>query len=127
MMSDKLAKPMRISFGFMVVALVGLIWLHLATPFLTVLFSYFALDRLNLGRQKWLSVAIFLLLVAAIFYGFVFFLNHAFTALPNIISAAIPSFTRFAAEQGIELPFSDVESLKALAMDSVGAHLRDFG
>ena len=49
-------------FIFLVVAFAAL--LHLATPLVTVLFSYFALQRLKFTRHKWLSLVLFVVLVS---------------------------------------------------------------
>lgn len=124
-------RPRRISYLFMLGTLAGLIWLHLDTPFLAVLFSYFALEKLTLNqyRHKWLALALFFVLVSGIFYGFVFFLNKAFTALPDIVGSSIPSVTKFARDElgiNMELPFTDWKTFQALAVDSVRTHLRYF-
>jgi predicted PurR-regulated permease PerM len=91
----------------------------LVTPFLTVLFSYLALSKLNFFHKKWLAVLLFAILVIGAFCGFIYFFNRAFVALPEIVSTSIPVVVKFAAKHGIELPFADIESLKALALDSV--------
>lgn len=92
---------------------------HLATPLLTVLFSYFALNLFSWSRNRWLAVFLFLILVAAIFYGFVFFLRRAFIVLPAIVSTAVPVIVQFADRQGIDLPFDDIAGLKDVALESV--------
>ena len=94
-------------------------WLHLTTPLIAVLFSYLALSRLNFWRSKWLATVLFLVLLAALFYGFAFFLKRAFVVLPEIVSTAIPKIVHFATEQGVELPFSDAESFRALTLEKV--------
>jgi predicted PurR-regulated permease PerM len=112
-------KSVMVSYGMFAVTLILVAGLHLATPFLTVLFSYLALSKLHFWRNKWIAVGVFLILVAAAFFGFVLFLKLAFVALPDIVSTSIPVVVRFATQHGIELPFTDIESLKALALDSV--------
>lgn len=112
-------KPVVISYLtiFLMLLLVG--WLHLATPFITVLFSYLVLSKLCFLKRKWIAVILFLLLVAVIFYGFVFFLKNARRALPDIVSTAMPVVVQYAERHGIDLPFTDMESLKDLALESV--------
>jgi len=102
-------------------------WLRLATPLLTVLFSYFALTKLRWWRIKWPAVALFLILVAAIFYGFVLFLRRAFIALPDIVSTAVPIIVHFADRQGIDLPFTDLPTLKDIVLESVRGTLGYLG
>src|SRR5262245_10441012 len=117
----------RISYAFMVVTLLLVGWLHLATPFITVLFAYFALCKLDLGRSRWFAVGLFVLVVLAIFYGFVSFATNAVEAFPKIADKAIRSVIDFAQQRGIELPFTDRESLKALALETIKDELRFVG
>lgn len=51
----------RISYLFVAVILLLVGWLHLSTLLLTVLFGYFALQRLSFGRSKALGVTLFLI------------------------------------------------------------------
>jgi|ERR1043166_4324156 predicted PurR-regulated permease PerM len=106
---------------FLVLVMAG--WLHLAVPFLTVLFAYFALDRLDFCRNKPLTVIFFLTLVAGVFMAFVMFLKEALVALPNIVSTTIPLIVSFAQQHKINLPFDDVESLKTVAMKTVNGEM----
>src|SRR5258708_39490291 len=83
----------RFSFLFMLAALVLVIQLHLATPLLSVLFTYLALTRLQLHRRggKWLAVGVLLAMLAGIAYGLGYFVNQTVRALPEIADKAIPS------------------------------------
>src|SRR5688572_2867222 len=111
----------RYSYIFIVLVLVLVGWLHLATPFITVLFAYFALSKLHLTRFKWLAVATFVVLVVAFFYGFVVFAKQALIALPAMAEVTIPKVVEYARQQwNIELPFEDVDSLKALIVEEIG-------
>jgi predicted PurR-regulated permease PerM len=92
---------------------------HLATPLLAVLFSYFGLRKFNFVKRKWLSVSLFLVVVAGILYGFGYLIRQAFIALPKIAAESIPPFIAYAQSHGIELPFSDVETLKAATFDMI--------
>jgi len=117
----------RISYAFIFLTLVLVGWLHLATPFITVLFAYFALRKLDFTRNRWLAVAVFISLLLVIFYGFAFFLKQAWVAFPKIAATAISSIIEFAKRRDIQLPFDDLDSLKVLALESITAELRYLG
>ncbi len=123
----KLRKSALASYGLFAIWLILVATLHLVTPFLTVLFSYLALKRLNFRGKKWLALLLFAVLLVVAFCGFIYFFNLAFVALPEIVSTSIPVVVRFATQHGIELPFADIESLKALALDSVAEALGALG
>ncbi|MEO5720672.1 MAG: AI-2E family transporter [Chthoniobacterales bacterium] len=120
-------RPIAISYAVFAVLLVFLAVLHLGTPFLVALFCYLALSRLTFFGKKWIAVVLFLILIVAAFSGAVFFLKRAFVVLPEIVETALPIVVRFAAEHGIELPFTDIESLRTVALDSVRNTLGDLG
>lgn len=101
--------------------LVGL--LSMATPFLTILFSFLALKHFALLKKKWISVSLFLLLVLAIFDGFVLSLNHAIKALPQIVEQSLPKLKEIADSYRFDLPFSDVDSTKTAAVDALRSEL----
>jgi predicted PurR-regulated permease PerM len=116
----------RFSYLFMVGLLVLVIFLHLATPLIAALFSYLALNRLSLSRRggKWLAVLIFLALLGGIAYGLGFFINHSVRALPEIADKAIPSIIDTARRYGLELPFTDYDSLRDYALDTIKGEVR---
>jgi len=101
--------------------------LHLTTVVVTTLFAYLALHVLSFGKLKWVAIVLFVVLLAALFYGFALFVKHAAKVLPEIASTSIPIIVHYATEHGIDLPFTDVDSLKALAMDSVKETLSYLG
>ena len=120
-----MSKPRRISYFVIVITLILVGWLDLAVPLLTVLFSLLALDKLRMGGQaRWFPVLVFTLLVGAIGYGFGYFLRQAYVALPNIANTAIPLIIEFMEKQGIQPAFTDLQSLKVLALDAVKDHLK---
>lgn len=119
-------KETRISYAFILVMLLLAGWLHLTTMLLTIFFSYFVLGKLRFGQRKWLPIVLFSVVVLTIFYGFAHFIRQAFIALPSIVSTSIPSIIKFATEHGVELPFTDEESLKAFMVDSVKDQVRYF-
>lgn len=120
-------RPAAISYALFAVLLVLLAVLHLGTPFLAALFCYLVLTKLAFFGKKWIALTLFLVVVAGVFSGFVFFLKHAFVALPEIVETSIPVVVRFASEHGIELPFTDIESLRAVALESVRSTLGQLG
>ena len=116
-------KDMTRAARFSYLFIVGIIVLagvtHLATPLVTVLFAYFGLRKLNFVKRKWLAVLFFLLVVAGTLYGFGYLIRQAFIALPKIAAESIPPMIVYAQNHGIDLPFSDVESLKAAIADMI--------
>jgi predicted PurR-regulated permease PerM len=105
--------------SYLVIALTLVLtgWLHMGTLLITVLFSYFALCKMQGGPNKWISIALFLVLVAVIIYGFTFFVQQAVHAMPKIIEKSAPAIIQIASQYNIDLPFNDAESLKATLMD----------
>jgi predicted PurR-regulated permease PerM len=120
------SKLTRFSYAFMAGLLLVVIWLRLATPLLAALFTYLALTRLQLARRggKWFAVGILLILLAGTAYSLGFFVKQAIKDLPTIADDAIPSVIESAKSHGIELPFTDYDSLKELALDSVKSEVR---
>jgi len=112
-----MTRAARFSYFFIVAVIVLAGATHLATPLITVLFSYFALRKLGFGKKKWLSVLLFFVVVAATLYGFGFLIRQAFIAFPKIAAESIPPFIAYAQSHGIQLPFSDLDSLKAATVD----------
>src|SRR5512133_62050 len=121
-------KPGRISYWFMVLLLVLVVWLHLAAPVLAILFSYLALQRLVFfKRGKWLAVFIFTVLLAGIVYNLAHFARVTVDAVPEIADRSIPSVMAWAKERGVELPFTDYDSLKDLALEAVKGQAHNLG
>lgn len=120
-------RPVAISYGVFAALLILVVALHLGTPFLAALFSYLALTKLAFWGKKWIAVTLFLVLIAAAFCGFVFFLKRALIVLPEIAETAIPMVVGFAQQHGVELPFTDMESLRNVALESVRDTLGHFG
>src|SRR5438128_2874887 len=109
----------RFSYLFIVAVIVVAGATHLATPLLTVLFSYFALRKLYFRKRKWLSIILFLVILLGTLYGFGYLIRQAFIAFPKIATESIPPMIAYAQSHGIELPFSDLESLKAATLDMI--------
>jgi len=108
--------PTRISYLMMAALLVLAAWLHLGTLVLTVLFGFFALRLFSFGRSKYLGLGIYIIAVAVVGAGLVYFSRQAYVALPQIADTSIPAVVGFAEKNGVELPFTDYESLKTVAL-----------
>ncbi|MEY2541809.1 MAG: hypothetical protein QOI22_1411 [Verrucomicrobiota bacterium] len=112
--------PTRISYGVLAgtIVLVGV--LHLGAPLLAVLFSYFALQKLFLlTKSKLLALILFVVVAAAMMYVAGHFTRLAIRALPEVAENTIPPMIAWAESRQIELPFTDLESLQALLVDSL--------
>ncbi len=107
----------RFSYFFIIAVIVLAALTHLGTPLVTVLFSYFALRKLKFGRQRWLSITLFFILVALVIYGIGFLVAEAVVALPKIAAEFIPAMISYAQSHGFELPFSDLETLKTSILE----------
>jgi hypothetical protein len=106
--------------------LIGL--LQLGAPFLALLFSYLVLVKL--GRfipNKWLTLAVFILVVVGIGYTATHFTRAAINVLPKIADNSIPSALQWAEEHDLNLPFEDFEGLKATAMTAIKDQARYLG
>jgi len=119
--------PIRISYAFIVLMIVLVAWLHLATPLLTVLFSYFALQKLSFGGRKTVAIILFSLMVLALTYGLAFFFHRSLEVFPKIASHTIPSVIEYAKQHDVELPFTDWDGLKTMALDEVMSRAKSVG
>jgi predicted PurR-regulated permease PerM len=108
-----------------VLLLVGL--LHLGVPFIAGLFAFLALTKLNFlkRRGRWVPVVLFLILVSTLAYGLGYVINQAVRVLPEVADQAIPSVIQLAKQHQIELPFTDYDSLKDLALDTVKSQVHN--
>src|SRR5256885_15062475 len=115
-----MTKQARWSFFVLAITLVLIGLLQLGVPFLALLFSYFVLTKL--GRyipNKWVTLAIFILIRVAIGFVAVHFVRAAINALPTIADKSVPSAIAWAEEHNFNLPFEDFEGLKATAMTTI--------
>src|SRR2546429_8392481 len=113
-----LSKPERFSYLFMAGMLILTGCLHMATPLLVALFSYFALTKIHFVKRwpKWPAAVAFLVLAAALAYGVGRFISQTVRDLPEIADNAVPKVIQWAEQHHIELPFTDYDSLKDLVM-----------
>jgi predicted PurR-regulated permease PerM len=116
----------RLGYYFMLALLVLVVWLRLATPLLAALFTYLVLTRLRIQRRggKALAIVIFLVFVAGASYGMGHFIRQTVKSLPEIADKAIPSIIDWARQYNIELPFTDYDSLKDAAFDTVTGEVK---
>jgi predicted PurR-regulated permease PerM len=124
-----MARPARVSFAIIALTLVLVGWLHLATPLLAVLFSYFFVQKLHFVRSRWLAVGLFAVVLLASAYGLGHFIKQTIVALPRIAEDTVPVIINWAEKNNIELPFTDYQSLRALAIETVqeqAMHLGNF-
>lgn len=114
-----MTKAARISYWFIFITILLVGGLHLATPLLAALFSYFLLSKLQFaGDRKWVPVVLFAILFLGIAYGLGQFAKQTVNALPEIVEKTVPTVIEWAEKKKLELPFTDYENLKAMAMDS---------
>jgi predicted PurR-regulated permease PerM len=75
----------------------------------------------HLGKlvPRGLAILAFALLVIFVFYLFVHFMSEAVAALPKVAEKAVPMVVEFANKHGLDLPFSDSESLKTFTLDFI--------
>ena len=122
-------KPARISYLFILGTLILVGCFRLATPLLVAFFAYLALTKLHLVKRggKLLAVGLFLILLSGIAYGLGHFIHQTMRALPEIADQAIPSVIQWARQYQIELPFTDYDSLKDAAFDTVKSEVNYMG
>jgi predicted PurR-regulated permease PerM len=109
----------RNSYLILVLVLVLVKCLGLGALFITVLFSYFVLNKLHGLLRTWLTVLVFVSMVLVLSGALGYFLDQALTTLPKVASTAIPKIIQTAKEHNLELPFSNWDTLKTFAMDSI--------
>jgi predicted PurR-regulated permease PerM len=110
---------------FLMLVMAG--WLDLATPLLTVLFSYFTLTKLRFTRNKIVPATIFIILVLGISYTSGYFIKEAVEALPNIIKDALPKMRAYAESHGWDLEKAGLKELEASVLTWLRAQLGYLG
>ena len=126
-----MSRAARFSYLFVLVLLLLVGVMRLGTPLLTILLSYLALCMIDsigvIQKKQWLSVLIFLVLVSGILYGLGFLIKQAVDALPKIADESIPRIIAYSQQHGFDLPFTDLESLKAALMDMLKDEFKQVG
>lgn len=114
------SRPKRYSFAFMVGLLALTAILKLGVLFLTVLFSSLLLHLLAPeGKKKPVAIGIYLLVITLVVWVASSFIAQAVVAMPTVAETTIPKLVTLAQQHGRELPFTDWDSLRKMAMDSV--------
>lgn len=114
-----MTQAQKISYALMLVALALVGWLHMATLLITTLFCYFALDKFTIRGNKPLALVFFFVVLALVAAGLYFFAKNASVAIPKLADTTIPVIVEFAEKHKVELPFTDLQSLRQLAMEEV--------
>jgi predicted PurR-regulated permease PerM len=103
----------RLSYAVLALTLVLVGVLQLGAPFLALLFSYFVLTKLaRFIPNKWVTLGIFIVVVAGLVYAAAHFSRAAINALPKIADNSIPSA---------------IEGMKAHAMTTIKDQARYLG
>lgn len=125
----RMSQPQRFSYFFILLILVLTGWLKLGALLLSVLFAYFIITKVDFlkPRAKWLAVTIFLVLLGAMAYALTYFIHETVRALPRIADRAVPAIVQWAKENQIELPFTDLESLKDMAYEFARGQAHNLG
>ena len=107
-----MTKSARVSFVILGLAIILSGVLHLEGLLLSALFSFFLLTRLAFIRTKWLTVVFFFVVLFGLAYAAGHFIREAVVELPRIADKSIPPIVTWAQGHGVELPFTDYDSLK---------------
>ena len=110
-----------LSYAIIFLPFILIAWLHLVTLLLSTFVSYYILTKLRFGKRlgKKPAVAVFLILLLAVSYGITVFTNQTIASLPEIADRAIPSVLQWAERFQVPLPFTDFESLKQVARETL--------
>ncbi len=118
---------MRVSYAVLAATIVLAGFLNLGAPLLVMLFSYFALRQLYyLTRRKWVALSLFVVLVAGVVAMGGYLTRAAIVALPDVADTSIPSASAWAQKRQIDLPFTDLESLRRVVVDALGKEAHYF-
>lgn len=112
----------RISYGFVLGLLALVAAMHMTVPLITVLFAFFAMNQLSFGH-RWLGLVLFSVVMAGVVSGLWFFTGQALVALPKIANESIPRVIDYATARGLQLPFTDMGSLKEMVIGKVQEQL----
>jgi predicted PurR-regulated permease PerM len=123
-----MTKQARWSYVVLALTLVLIGFLQLGAPFLALLFSYLVLCRLgHYIPNKWVTLAIFILIWAVIGFVAGHFVRAAINAIPMITDKAVPDIIALAEKYNYNLPFEDFEGLKATAITTIKEQAKYLG
>lgn len=113
-------RPVTLSYYLFGGLLVLMGCLHLATPFLTILFVFLILEKLRIAtRSKWVAITLMILLMAFLSWGSIYFSRQMVTAMPEMLAKTIPSMIDYLDNHGVTLPFENHQGLKTMLVESV--------
>jgi len=126
---NTLGLPARFSFGFMLAGILLGGWLHLGIPIIAALFSYLALKKLQLkpSMNRWYATGLFSVLLIGVLWLLGNFVNRTVKALPEIVQKVIPSVIETAKRYEVELPFTDYDSMREVALDTATSQVKYIG
>ena len=85
-----MTNPARFSYAVLAATVVAVGFLHLGAPFLALLLSYLVLTKLGrFVHNKWVALALFVIVAAAIAYTAGHFIRAAIIALPKIAVSTV--------------------------------------
>jgi predicted PurR-regulated permease PerM len=95
----------------------------MATLLITALFCYFALRQFCLRGSKAWALVLFFTGLTLVVSGLTYFVQQASVAFPKLAETTIPVILEYADRHKVELPFTDLPSLKLLVMAEVKSRL----
>lgn len=118
------------SYSMMAAILAVIIWFRLGHVLLAALFSYMILDlsrrklqeRMRPAYAKASALLVLILAFSALFWMLLRFIKQLFSTLPKITGESVLKIVQLADERGIELPFENVNELKAMVLDKLFAN-----
>jgi len=107
------------SYILLLILFIVVVSFKLTTALLAVLFTFLVLRVLHVKERRWIAVVLTMALLTILFYVFMLFGKSVIATLPHIVASVFPEIMQFAKDKGIELPFSDMVSLKELLMEGI--------
>ncbi|MEI8190945.1 MAG: hypothetical protein WCI75_14625, partial [candidate division NC10 bacterium] len=100
---------------------------HLGPALLAGLLAYSILDlshrlfarRMGVWNARLSAVLLFLVAGAAMSWAMAHFLRQSLSAVPNILSTAMPKISEIAGRWGVELPFENFEEMRRAVVEAV--------
>jgi predicted PurR-regulated permease PerM len=109
----------KLSYIILATMIIVAAWFDMAPAMIVIMLSYLALSALSINNKKWVGLALFLLLLVLIVSGISIFSREAIIVLPQVIADSVPKILAYAKNLGVNLPFSDLESLRTLFIQKI--------
>src|ERR1043165_5073945 len=116
---SKMSNPVRISYWVVAVAFLVVAYLQMTSAMLAGFFCYFAITKLHFTRSRWVAVVLSAVVLLVLGYVSIHFIAQAVHTFPIAADSAVSSVTDWAQRHGVELPFTDYESLRRLIKEKV--------